>query len=55
MAQQRVGFLTINGHLQPPIAHAIALLHDPVYREANAEALRMECPRILLLHWPDGD
>ena len=55
MAKQRMGFLTINGHLQPPIMHALALLHDPVYRAANAGALRMEWPRIPLPHRPDGD
>ena len=32
--------------------HALAVLHDPAYREANAGALRMEWPRIPL---PDGD
>ncbi len=35
--------------------HAIAVLHDPAYREANAGALRMEWPRIPLPGWPDGD
>ena len=35
--------------------HALALLHDPVYRKANAGALRMEWPRIPLPGWPDGD
>ena len=35
--------------------HALAVLHDPAYREANAGALRMEWPRILLPGWPDGD
>ena len=35
--------------------HAIAVLHDPSYREANAGALRMEWPRIPLPAWPDGD
>ena len=35
--------------------HALAVLHDPVYREANAGALRMEWPRIPLPGWPDGD
>ena len=28
--------------------HALAVLHDPAYREANAGALRMEWPRIPL-------
>ena len=35
--------------------HALAVLHDPDYREANAGALRMEWPRIPLPGWPDGD
>ena len=34
--------------------HALAVLHDPAYREANAGALRMEWPRIPLPRWPDG-
>ena len=34
--------------------HALATLHDPAYREANAGALRMEWPRIPLPGWPDG-
>ena len=34
--------------------HALAVLHDPGYREANAGALRMEWPRIPLPGWPDG-
>ena len=35
--------------------HALAVLHDPVYREANAGALRMEWPRIPLPGWPEGE
>ena len=35
--------------------HVLAVLHDPVYREANAGALRMEWPRIPLPGGPDGD
>ena len=35
--------------------HALAVLHDPAYREANAGALRMEWPRMPLPGWPDGD
>ena len=35
--------------------HVLAVLHDPVYRKANAGALRMEWPRIPLLGWPNGD
>ena len=33
--------------------HVLAVLHDPAYRQANAGALRMEWPRILLPGWPD--
>ena len=35
--------------------HALAVLHEPAYREANAGALRMEWPRIPLPGWPGGD
>ena len=35
--------------------HAVATLHDPAYRAANAGALRMELPRIPLPGWPDGN
>ena len=35
--------------------HALAVLHDPAYREANAGALRMEWPRIPLPGWPEGN
>ena len=35
--------------------HVLAVLHDPNYREANADALRMDWPRIPLPGWPDGD
>ena len=35
--------------------HALATLHDPAYRAANAGALRMEWPRIPLPGWPDGN
>ena len=34
--------------------HILAVLHDPAYREANADALRMGWPRIPLPGWPDG-
>ena len=34
--------------------HALTILHNPAYREANAGALRMEWPRIPLPDWPDG-
>ncbi len=35
--------------------HVLATLHDPVYREINAGALKMEWPRIPLPSWPDGE
>ena len=35
--------------------HVIVVLHDPSYREANADALRAEGPRIPLPGWPDGE
>ena len=35
--------------------HVLATLHDPVYRAANAGALRMEWPRVPLPGWGDGD
>ena len=35
--------------------HVLAMLHDPVYREANAGALRMEWPPIPLPGWPKGE
>ena len=34
--------------------HVLAILHDPAYRKANVDALRMEWPRIPLPGWPDG-
>ena len=35
--------------------NVLAVLHDPAYHEANADALRAEGPRIPLPGWPDGD
>ena len=35
--------------------HVLAVLHNPTYREANADGLRMGWPRIPLPGWPDGD
>ena len=32
--------------------HVLAVLHDPAYREANADALRLGWPRIPLPAWP---
>ncbi|MDE0510124.1 MAG: N-6 DNA methylase [Gammaproteobacteria bacterium] len=34
--------------------HVLSTLHDPVYREANSGALRMEWPRIPLPGYPNG-
>ena len=34
--------------------YVLAVLHDPAYREANADALRMGWSRIPLPGWPDG-
>ncbi len=34
--------------------YVIATLHDPAYREANADALRMGWPRVPLPGWPKG-
>ena len=34
--------------------HVLAVLQDPVYRQANAGALRIEWPRIPLPGWPDS-
>ena len=34
--------------------HTLAVLHEPVYREKNAGALRMGWPRIPCPGWPDG-
>ena len=35
--------------------YVLATLHNPVYRETNAGALRMEWPRIPLPGWSDGE
>ncbi len=33
----------------------LAIMHDPSYRKDNADAFRMEWPRIPLPGWPDGE
>ena len=33
--------------------HVLAVLHDPAYRRSNADALRLDWPRIPLPGWPD--
>ena len=35
--------------------HVLSVLHNPTYREANADGLRMGWPRIPLPGWPNGD
>ena len=34
--------------------HVLSVLHDPIYHEANSDALRAEAPRIPIPGWPDG-
>ena len=34
--------------------HTLATLHDPAYRKANADGLRLGWPRIPVPGWPDG-
>ncbi len=49
-------YLDCIGHrVEDLFHHTLATLHDPVYREANAGALRMEWPRIPLPDWPNGE
>ena len=45
----------INASVEDLFHHVLAVLHDPAYHEANADALRMDSPRIPLPGWPDGD
>ena len=45
----------LNASVEDLFHHVLAVLHDPTYREANADALRMDWPRIPLPGWPDGD
>jgi hypothetical protein len=40
--------------IQDLFYHVLATLHDPIYQETNAGALRMEWPRIPLPGWPHG-
>ena len=44
----------LNATVEDLFHHALAVLHDPAYHEANADALRAEGPRIPLPGWPDG-
>ena len=45
----------INASVEDLFHHVLAVLHDPAYRKANADALRMDWPRIPLPGWPDGN
>ena len=45
----------LNASVEDLFHHVLAVLHDPTYRETNADALRMDWPRIPLPGWPDGD
>ena len=51
-AERYVGALGLT--VEDLFHHALATLHDPDYREANAGALRMGWPRIPCPGWPDG-
>ena len=42
----------LNARVEDLFHHVLAVLHDPTYREANADALRMDWPRIPLPGWP---
>ena len=41
----------LNASVEDLFHHVLAVLHDPAYREANADALRMDWPRIPLPGW----
>ena len=43
----------INADVMDLVYHVIAVLHDPIYNQHNADALRAEGPRIPLPGWPD--
>ena len=45
----------LNASVEDLFHHVLAVLHDPIYRTANAGALRVEWPRIPLPGWPDGN
>ena len=44
----------VGAGLEELFYYVLDTLHDPIYREANAGALKMEWPRIPLPDWPDG-
>ncbi len=52
IAQRYLNVLGLN--VEDLFYRALAVLHDPVYRDTNAGALKMEWPRIPLPGWPDG-
>ena len=41
----------LNLTIEDLIHHVLAVLHEPAYRTANADALRMGWPRVPLPHW----
>ena len=45
----------LGGGLDDLFHHVLAVLHNPTYQKANADALRAEGPRIPLPGWPGGD
>ena len=45
----------LNATVEDLFHHVLAVLHDPAYRDTNADALRAEGPRIPLPGWPDAD
>ncbi len=42
----------LNASVEDLFHHVLAVLHDPAYRRVNADALRMDWPRIPLPGWP---
>ena len=42
----------LNASVEDLFHHVLTVLHDPTYRAANADALRMDWPRIPLPGWP---
>ncbi len=42
----------LNASVEDLFHHVLTVLHDPTYREANTDALRMDWPRIPLPGWP---
>ena len=45
----------VGSNVEDLFHHALATLHNPGYRTANAGALRMDWPHIPLPGWPDGN